>query len=137
MREGLSIALKSHASDMWTTFQQNNTKYELTDDQHVNWTVYRIRAMLAHLRMKFDDGAADKQLGTKLDAVFLCMSQGLKTSQKKQRRRERIGQRPHPFPFFRDVEQPEADPTIVDEPLEVIAKYFTVSDYTARMGFGN
>ena len=136
MREGLSIALKSHAAEIWTTFQQNSIKYELTDDQHVSWTVYRIRAMLAHLRMKFDDGAADKQLGTKLDAVFLCMSQGLKTNQKKQRRRERIGQRPHPFPFFRDVEQPEADPTI-DEPLEVIAKYFTVSDYSAMMGFGN
>ena len=132
MREGLAISLKAPAG-MWTNFQRLSIQYEVTDDAHLSWTAYRIRAMLAHVRKMFDEGAAKRQHGNALDEVFACIGRNEKVDQKKQRRMLRIGDRPHPLPFFRDPEVTGATEEDDEEPIEAIAKYFAAADYSANI----
>ena len=58
MRDALTTVMKS-SPDQWAKFKQLSVVCEMSDDTHINWMAYRIRAMMSHIRKRFDGGAKD------------------------------------------------------------------------------
>ena len=131
MEDGLEIALKANQS-YWNQFQVKSVEFELTDSEHIKWTAYRLRVAAAHLRLRYDAGAADKPGDSMLDDVFAMMKAEGKQSLKKARRVERLGERPNPFMHFRTIDLEDEVADELEEAM-VIAKYFSASDFAARM----
>ena len=109
-------------------------RHELTDEARVGWTTYRVRAMMSHIRARFDGGALEKSEGSMLSDVYKIMASGAKTVSKRARRVQRIGDRPNPFIFFRGAANPESpEHDDEQEDVRVVAKYFVPCEYVAKM----
>ena len=91
--------------------------------------------MMSHIRVRFDGGAFEKSEGTILNDVYKTIASGAKTSSKRARRVQRIGDRPNPFIFFRDTSHPEGTEHehAEGEDVTVVAKYFSAVEYVAKM----
>jgi hypothetical protein len=100
-------------------------------DEIIDLIAYKIRVMLAHLRLSFDSSQNDKN--HPLKDVFACMqtaTSSCSSNARKARRQERLGKRPHPFMCFRPADDQDED---MDEPVTIVTKYFDGNQRVAKM----
>ena len=135
MHEALKLSLT--ADGLLPTFHAHSDGNYPPSEQ-LGLASYEIRVMLAHIRNLFDNG----RTGAGYEALHECFDT-LRSSQqiavpggpKRDRRQARLAQRPHPFPFFRDMAAAEqaddpapGSPADEEESTSAIAHYF---DYQA------
>ena len=115
----LDIVLEAHG--LKPTFHMFSSQAEgecpLSDDEQVKLAAYKIRCMLHHIRAKFDAEAKVPWL----EDCFAMMKEAAKSGghgKDAARRAERLGSRPHPFPFFRDPEPESVADSLAEEQAE-------------------
>ena len=87
-----------------------------------NHVAYKLRVMLAHVRIKYDTSSATSKPST-LSPIFALMGKGPRgesSDARSQRRAKRLSKRPHPFINFRETEADSSETTSdADEPTVV------------------
>ena len=121
MCAALAAALSAAKTDAELVLRTLHTGKD--KDEVLQLMAYRLRVLLSHYRVKFDNGSQDEEL----QAVFSHMDGGTNAvwTAKQARRAARLAKRPHPFKHYQG--KSVDDDTESEEEARVISSYFNGS----------